>query len=555
MDLFISIDSSSNIPLYRQVLDSIKNAIKSGVLKAGEQIPSTRDLARSLGVSRVTTVKAYRELLAQGYLESGFGAGSRISRNMPSEKVAEYRQHITFAATPDREHSLDLSEFGRRLMQIEEPRYNQLDLPEMNYGAPPADLLPTKQWHQLLLKCLKEKDSTAQTEHCETFGYRPLREAIASFLRRTRAVNCDADQVVVFANSQQGLDMIARIMIAPNDRVVVENPGFICARTSFSLYGAQLVVAPIDENGMMVERLRDLEGPVKLIYVTPTHHDPTGVVMSPSRRVDLLRYANRLGAMVVEDDFDSMYKYGGKIHPSVQGIDSSDSVIYVSTFWKTLFPLVNFGFVVIPKRLIPVFERAKARVERISSVVESMALTEFIESGQLDSHIRRLRDTFSKRRQMLIFKLTMALKSNIKIHRDSGGTHVLVRFPEGLDSETLMSCATKAGLHMVSTQPFYVRNPHANEFLIPFAHLDEAHITEAVSRFIELLRAEIAGLSNDVYDPEFGTFAIDEDGDSDIDLSEGEVEDGDSDIDLNEGEVEDDAEAIVRCQPFLSEIH
>lgn len=486
MDLFVTLNSDSGIPLYRQVVDAIKDAIATGMLKPGDQIPSTRDLACSLGVSRVTTVRAYRELLAQGFLESGFGAGSRISKNMPAEHLESCKRHLSFLPLSDDRKPFGLSEFGRRILEADDPKLTSADLPQLNFGAPPPDLLPVKQWHQLLLKACKEHDPSIDSCHDEVFGYLPLREAIASFISRTRAVHCDPSQIVVFTSSQQALDVVTRLMVSPGDRVVVENPGFIAARSAFALYGAEVAGVPIDDHGMMVERLREMQESVKVIYVTPTHHDPAGVVLPAARRVDLLRYAHRLGAMVIEDDFDSMYKYGGKTLPAIQGIDP-ELVIYISTFWKALYPLVNFGFVVIPKRYIPVFERAKMRVERTFSVLESMALTELIESGMLDSHVRRTRDIFLKRRQALIFKLSIAFKGSITIPKDNGGTHLLVRFSEAIDSDRVCESARAAGLPMVSTSGFYVSNPRAGEFLIPFAHLEEHQIVEAVAKFAQHL--------------------------------------------------------------------
>jgi GntR family transcriptional regulator/MocR family aminotransferase len=319
------------------------------------------------------------------------------------------------------------------------------------------------------------------------FGHRPLREAIASYLRRSKGLECQADQIVVFADSQHAHDLIARLFLNPGDVVVMENPGYGAARKLFQCYRATVCPIPVDAEGLVTNELESVRGRCKLIYVTPSHHDPTGAAMPMVRRRALLEWANRHGAVIVEDAFDSDYRYASEPMPPLMQMDASGSVLYVYSFWKILFPISTVGCLVLPPALTSVFERSKLLTQRNFPIVEHYALTDFISEGHLERHIRKTRTIYAKRRQTLIFALSRGLKTAVRFGKESAGLHALVRFNLNLDDETILRCASEAALPLASTKPYYAGRPGAGEFLLAFAALPESQCDEIVDRFVELL--------------------------------------------------------------------
>ncbi|HEY9784906.1 MAG TPA: PLP-dependent aminotransferase family protein [Candidatus Obscuribacterales bacterium] len=487
MDIALTLEYKPGVPLYRQLAEALKECILSGRLKPGEFLPSTRDMAKMLGASRVTVVRSYEELVSQGFLIAATGRGTCVARRLPEEaqRVA-MQMHVHHDLLPERK--LVLSKFGKRLMQQGCVRSGSADLPELNYGAPPSEHLPVTKWREMLLRYSRGVNDHAEVfEDEDPMGYRPLRDAIASYLSRARGVKCRAEQVAVFSGAQHALNLIARLLIDEGDSVVVENPGFPQAREQFALNGAEVIPVAVDECGLQVNELRELND-CKAAYVTPSHQDPTGAVLPLERRTDLLRWARKTGAFIIEDDFDSEYRYGGKAVPALQGLDESESVIYLSTFWKVLFPLLPVGYLVVPHCLIPCVARAKLLTERTFPLLEQLALTDFIQEGHLERHIRRSRDVYAKRRQALIFALTTNFGKALFISKESAGMHVLVRFATTLSDDELLACAVKAEVPMVSTSDYYVDGERQGEFMIGFAAVDGEIIAEKVAALANLIK-------------------------------------------------------------------
>ncbi len=243
-------------------------------------------------------------------------------------------------------------------------------------------MTPINQWKRLLLAQYQLPTIERDAYAIEPLDYPPLKEAIAAYLHRFRAVRAKADRVVVFASKQLRLDAVARVLVSPGDYVAFEEPGYWEARTALQSLGANIVPIPVDNHGLVVDELSASPHRFKLVYVTPSHQDPTGVTMSLERRVSLLEWANKTGAFIVEDDYDSEYRYGGRWLPSLQGLDRYDCVIYLGSLWKVLFQAVRFGFIVIPNCLRPVTRQAKMQLERHLPLLEQLALTEFISGGR-----------------------------------------------------------------------------------------------------------------------------------------------------------------------------
>jgi GntR family transcriptional regulator/MocR family aminotransferase len=338
-----------------------------------------------------------------------------------------------------------------------------------------------------LNKSARFQDSSLFEYTSDPFGLPELREAIAGYLIRSRSVKCTPDQIAVFSGAQSAIDLIGRMLLDAGDTAAVENPGFPGARRSFMTHDVKVVPIPVDGHGLQVEILNQRTDKIKLVYVTPSHQDPTGTVMSLPRRLELLKWAERTGGLIVEDDFDSEYRYGEKPVPALQGLDDGDNVIYLSSFWKVLFPVVRMGFIVLPRRLMAPMRRAKSLIERDFPLLEQRALTDFINEGHLERHIRRTRAMYAKRRAALVQAVTRLFRKRVTISDASAGMHLIVTFSPELDDAQITRASRAAHVPMVSTSNHYMSDPPAREYMIGFAHGNELQITSAIERFAQEL--------------------------------------------------------------------
>lgn len=485
MQFVLELPEHSNQPIYKQVCDALRNAIQDGRLRAGEKLPSTRELAESTKVSRFTVIKSYELLTAQGFIATTVGSGTFVTEKGVKERRSE--KELNSDATPIPADQR-LSVFGKRISQAGaiEPADAEL-FAELNYGAPSIDQLPLRQWRQVLNKCARFQDKTLFQYVSDPLGYMHLREAISSYLGRTRAVNCTSARIALFSGAQSGMDLICRLLLDPGDAVAVENPGFPGARRMFTSHGAKILTIPVDDEGLVVEELYRQKAKVKLVYVTPSHQDPLGVVMSVARRLELLKWAHKTGGFIFEDDYDCDYHYGEKPVTALQGLDVADRVIYLSSFWKVLYPVVRMGFLVLPKRLLEPVRLARSYLERDFPLLEQIALTEFLNDGTLERQIKRTKALYAKRRAALVLALRNRFKDRVTIYGVSAGMQLIVQFDQSLDVADILRCTQEAKLPSVSTEKFYVGDSRPREFLIGFAHHTEEELTARVKRMADML--------------------------------------------------------------------
>lgn len=481
-------------PIYFHLAEAIKDAIAAGRLQPGDLLPGSPMLAKQLRLSRSTVVRAYDDLIAQRYLEGIPGVGTRVAVSMANCAAASLPQQAKSSAQAAGLRD-KLSEYGRGLNVTRRVPLTTGYVSELNFGAAPAALLPVPVWRQIILKHCREHDPTNVVHsHIEPLGYQPLRTAIAQFLRRTRGLACQADQVAVFPGSLHAVNLIARLFIDRGDLVVVENPGFPYARDIFNAHGARLLAMPLDEQGLSVAALRNVEN-CKMVYVTPSHQDPTGVVMSLARRKELLAWAKDRDAIIVEDDYDCEYQYTGKTLPSLQGLDADKRVIYLATFWKVLYPLTSAGYMVLPPDIADLFAKAELLHEGNFALLELYALTDFIAEGHLERQIKRTGDIYSQRRRNLIKQAALHLKGVMHLSTASGGLHAIVRIDSSggrsLSDWEIAHLANQAGLPLVSTALYYQHSSPGGEFMLPFAILEEAQLSDAIRVFSELLRGAV----------------------------------------------------------------
>lgn len=510
MSLVVNLEYKPYVALYRRLSDSLRKAILEGRLQPGAAMPSVRELAASMMISRATVLKAYDDLREQGFVNSVGGMGTFVAPKLPGDMV----DAVLARLTDDRKDSINsnFSESPHNFAPVEEvapspgrftPRFsaegillnnsgeqqmaNHLHLPEVNCGGTGIELAPIKEWRSLLFKHSQLADLANVGNSYQPFGYEPLREAIASYLGRSRSIKCGIDNLCIFGSKQLRLELIVRLLVEPGDYVAFEEPGFAEARVLLEAHGAQILPVGVDQNGMLVDELRKCTEPIKFVYVTPSHHDPLAAVMSMPRRLELIKWAKQNGAFIIEDDYDCEFRYGTAPLPAIKALDDADCVIYISSFWKLLHHSVRLSYVVIPDCLQAAFEKAKVHMERHLPLLEQFALTEFINEGYMERHIKRCQRILAGNRQMLILAMTRYLKGVARIAKESGGTHIIAYFDEDLSPEFVVRCARESDILLLNTQPYYFGEAARNEFMITFAGLAAAGIEAKVRHFAELL--------------------------------------------------------------------
>ncbi|QLE54873.1 PLP-dependent aminotransferase family protein [Nostoc sp. TCL26-01] len=485
MDFAISINPQAALPLHRQVYEELRWGILSGRLTPGQKLPSTRMLAQSLSISRATVTLSYEQLLSEGYLETIVGSGTFVCRQIPDDllNTAPIESKLQPTTT-----SISLSAYGQILSDKAFLRLPEAELEiNFNYGRPAFDKFPIDLWRQLLARhCRPNSNVLDYTIY--SMGYQPLREAIATYLTRSRAVKCSAEQIIIVGGSQQGLDLITRLFINRGDGIALEEPGYLGARRAFLAQGASLCPVPVDTSGLIVSHLTTGIIPnIKLVYVTPSHQFPTGGVLSLPRRLELLAWAQKSGVMIIEDDYDSEYRYGERPIPALQGLDQGNCVIYLGTFSKVLFPALRLGYLVVPDDLVSIFARAKWLADRQCSLLEQYALTDFITEGHLERHIRRMRSLYNQRRQTLVQSLLSHFGDRVTILGENAGMHLMIKIHTHLNDDEIIQRAALAGVSMVAAYPNYLKTSPGSEFILGYAELNESQISEGVRRLAQIV--------------------------------------------------------------------
>lgn len=489
MDFAIALDSNSSTPLHQQIYEELRQAILSGRLLPGERLPSSRKLSKSLGISRSTITQSYDQLLSEGYLETTIGSGTFVCTQLPDDLL---RATTTQSSEKMTRRAVKLSQYGETLIKTENfSRITEPELPiNFRYSRPALDQFPIKLWRSLLSRyCCSNLDWLDYAT--DMLGYKPLREAIAHYLSHSRAVNCDPEQVLIVNGTQQALYLIVRLLLEPDDVIALEDPGYLSARLIFLNQGAKLLPIAVDESGLVVKNLANYSmEKIRLVYVTPSHQFPTGAILSLPRRLELLAWAQEAGAMIIEDDYDSEYRYGDRPIPALQGLDRSDSVLYVGTFSKVLFPSLRIGYLVLPKSLVLPFSRAKWLSDRHLPLLEQQVLTDFIEQGYLERHIRKMRAIYDRRRQVLVKALNFHFGERTTILGEKAGIHVMVRLDTNLSDEEIIQRATQIGVGMMSARPQYLKAHSTGEFIFGYGELSEQQIEEGIRRLAQIFEED-----------------------------------------------------------------
>jgi len=473
----------------RSICNAIKARIGSGQLGAGEALPSTRSLAAEWGVSRTTVTAAYDQLIAEGYIETRQGSRTRVAPG-----AAGIATRIDGA--PAKRHADRLSGYGRRISKFESPGLADGSrlIADFRYGELAAADFPTLSWRKAInAVLLRRRDRLGYGDPRGSAG---LRSALQGYLWRARGLRCDADHIIVVNGSQQGLDLCARLLIDPSDRVVIEEPGYHLARQVFQAVGGDLLPIPVDQDGMRTGQLQA----ARLAYTTPSHQFPLGGVMTVARRRELLEWARRHGAYVIEDDYDSEYRYDIAPVPALQSLDDQGRAIYLGTISKTLSPTLRLGYLVLPPALVDTFSKARRLADRHSPGLEQEALASLIQNGAYERHVRRVRRLNGARRARLLTAISDMFGNSATVVGTHAGLHVVVwlrdvpRAQEGV----LVSRALDAGVGIYPVSPLYAvpsmpNRPDVAGIVMGYASLSHREIELGVRRLGKIVRDVCSG--------------------------------------------------------------
>src|SRR5262245_46464969 len=471
--------------LHQQIYRAFRNEILSGGLAPGERVPSTRALADLLKVSRNTALLAYEQLLAEGYLETRVGAsGTVVAPVLPPDSVYSHSSESL-----DRQrHTLNRSDaklaiVGDRILRAARATTDSLGLPSLTWELTPPRLrydfrpgraafpdLPYALWCRLL--GARARHSTLRDlDYGPPAGRWELREAIATRLRRLRGVDAGPERIVIVNGTQQALDLISRVLLNPGDRVLMEDPHYTGARCAFMSAGAELVPSPVDDHGIRIPKPTTGSRPVRLAYVTPSHQFPTGVVLPIARRLELLDWASRVGAFIVEDDYDGEYRYDGPPLPALTGLDREGRAIYLGTFSKILFPALRLAYLVLPESLVEPVTAAKAIGDTGTAALEQLALADFISMGHFDRHLRRTNASNAARRNALVAAVHKEFAERAEVCGANAGLHLLVwlKGRSGGMIKDVVRKAEKAGVGLYTVDPFYIKPPRRTGVVLGYA--------------------------------------------------------------------------------------
>lgn len=463
----ITIDRTLAASAYQQIIARLREAMNTGVLPPGARLPSARSLAAQLGVARGTVDAAYAVLAGEGIIEARGPAGSIVSPHLAARPKPPPQRAMPFGAVAD--------SLGGPL--------------PFRMGLPALDAFPRKLWAGLTVRAARGI-GTALFDQPSPAGYAPLRQAVAAYLGIARGVACTPEQVLITGGFQGALSLVTQVLVRPGDPVWVEDPGYFLARQRLEAAGAKLVPVRVDHEGMRVAAGKIAAPRARLAVVTPTHQSPLGVALSLQRRLALLAWAAEAGAWVLEDDYDSEFRYTGHPLPALKSLDRAERVLYAGSFSKVLFPGLRLGYLVVPNELADAFRRASQREQGGQPVLEQAVTAAFMQEGQFARHLRRMRTLYAARRQALAAALAASFADRIQLELAQGGMHLLARFPDGPDDGTLARRATAAGLAPTPLSSLALAHDCGQGLLLSFTNVPEAEAPALAERLAEAVTEE-----------------------------------------------------------------
>jgi GntR family transcriptional regulator/MocR family aminotransferase len=478
--------------MYRQLYDWFRGAIINGQMRPGQRVPSTRGLAAELKISRIPVLNAFEQLLAEGYFETFVGAGTCVAKSIPDDTLSQppvkaWKGH---QETVGKRGPRRMSRRGMALTRL--PAQTWLDnLGAFRVSLPALDHFPIGVWSKLVARHSR-KPPRGIMAYGDAMGYLPFREAVAEYLGTVRGVRCESSQILVTTGSQQALQISAQVLLDPKDRVCMEEPGYPGARQAFITAGAHLIPVSVDDEGINVAELLRRGRDARAVYVTPSHQYPMGMTMSATRRMLLLNWAARSGAWIIEDDYDSEYRFGSRPIASLQGLDTDGRVIYVGTFSKVMFPALRLGYVVVPKDLIPAFSAARDAADIFSSTLYQAVLTDFIREGHFARHIRRMRMLYMERRRALVNAIQIQMGDMAEVIGAEAGMHLVVLLPRGTDDVAVSRKAAQRGISAMPLSVCYSKAPTRNGLILGYGGANAHQIHDGIRKLRICVQGQIA---------------------------------------------------------------
>ena len=466
-----------------RLFGSLRQSILDGRYARGDRLPSSRELASELGYSRNTVLAVYEQLIAEGYIETKVGAGTYVTAELPERFTTTSSKPEPRRPSNPSGNDSPLSRFGKFADALSVPLPRAGVEIDFRYGVADVDSQLRQSWRAALAHGARSR-LPALDDYAASIGEPNLRQLIAQYVFRSRGVRTTTEQVIIVNGSQQALDLIARVLIDPGEIVVLEDPCYLGARYCFAAHGAQIIGQRVDGEGMTLP-----QSGARLAYVTPSHQFPTGVVMSITRRMELLQWAHRNDALVIEDDYDGEFRYVGNSVGAIQGLDDRERVIYVGTFSKVMFPALRLGYLVVPRQMADVFARAKWLTDRHSPLPTQLALGHLLETGEFQRLLRRNRHKYAQQRERLLAALTAHMPpQSYTLQGDAAGIHVLCWLDRpATDAPEIAARASEAGVGVYPATSFFMRPPDNASLLLGFAAVEPDAIDDGIARLAGVL--------------------------------------------------------------------
>jgi GntR family transcriptional regulator / MocR family aminotransferase len=477
----LGIDRTSSVPLHRQIYDGFRSAILEGRLRPRQRVPSTRVLAADIRVSRFPILNAYAQLLAEGYLDGHVGAGTVVSSSLP-EQLTSSRPIST---TTPKKRGARLVSTRSSALPLKENLPWTVHLGAFRVGQVAFSQFPHQIWSRLTVRHSRAMNADS-THYGNSLGSESLRRAIANYLKIARSVRCEPEQVLIVNGSQQALEITVRVLLDPGARVWLEDPSYRLAQDVFRLNGCELIPVPVDEEGLDVTAGIAKCRKARAAFVSPSHQFPLGVTMSASRRVQLIEWAQSSGAWIIEDDYDSEYRYESRPIASLQGLDPNSRTIYIGTFSKVLFPSLRLGYIVVPLDMVNRFLVMRRVMDLGSPIFHQDLLADFIEEGHFERHIRRMRTFYGDLRRVLVHNLREDLEKTLTPIGDEAGLHVTAMLGTRNRDEEVAARAMRQKLSLWPLSPLYFNRPRQG-FILGFGGTTMSGIPLAVRRLGNLL--------------------------------------------------------------------
>lgn len=470
---------AAGAPVSGWLYGALRGEILAGRLRSGARLPATRDLAAQYGLSRGSVVRAFEQLAAEGYLVSRVGSGTHVNRVLPARQLVLTRRPGPPGAPARRPPRL--SAVARRLRPFD--NHQDPSARAFRTNQPALDLVPTTLWSRLVGR-QSRRASTAVLLGCPPMGYRPLRAAVADYLVTSRGVRCSTEQVVMVSGVSEALDVAARLLIDPGDRVGIEDPGYDGAALAFAAAGARLVPVPIDREGAML-------GPhlaqLRLLYLTPAHQCPLGISMTLPRRLAVLDWARAARALVFEDDYDSEFRYAGRPLPALQGLDRHEVVLFSGSFSKVLFPSLRVGYLVVPPALVDRVEALRSVTVRHPPMLDQAVLAEFLAEGHFGRHVRRMREVYAERLGVLLESAREHLDGLLDISTIEAGLQTVGWLRQGVSVDAVIRAALHRQVEVGSLTRFRRARPMRAGIRLGFAAVDPPELRRGVRELAAVL--------------------------------------------------------------------